>query len=516
MRIILVCCALFIATASAAQAANRFATPAGTGLACTAVAPCAIETAIGGVGNGDDVTLAPGTYGSVATPLASSLAVSPADVSIHATRGQPAVIYSATSYALELVGPGDRVSDVVVHQRADNGSAFYLTSTARADRVMGIAESPSAGAGGTGCVLLVSAQISNSVCLGVGAFANGLSVQAGLDGPDFVTARNVTAIARNAGSVPNDNQGDAILLTGVAPRAASLTMINSIAIGAEHDVRLVGVSGGFASLVTSHSYELGHSSTSFTSFSDGAGLLTTAPAFLGATDFHQAIGSSSIDAGGDDAANGAYDLDGVPRTLGLHTDVGAYEQRVAAAATTSPASDVTPTGGALHAHVAPNGSAASYHFEYGTSTAYGTSTPERALAEGTPALDVSEPLSGLAAGTAYHARVVVTGPGGGASGDDVAFTTAAALTTPIPITITRTVPAPTPKPATRPCTVPSVKAGSTVLAAITKIAKAGCKLGSTTKARSKKVRKGRVIRITIKARTKTTKSVGLVVSRGRR
>ncbi len=55
-----------------------------------------------------------------------------------------------------------------------------------------------------------------------------------------------------------------------------------------------------------------------------------------------------------------------------------------------------------------------------------------------------------------------------------------------------------------------------MLAAITKIAKAGCTLGSTTKERSKKVRKGRVIRVTIKARTKTTKSVGLVVSRGRR
>ncbi len=245
-------------------------------------------------------------------------------------------------------------------------------------------------------MLLVSAQISNSVCLGVGAFANGLAVQAGLDGPDFVTARNVTAIARNAGSVPNDNQGDAILLAGVAPRAASLTMINSIAIGAEHDVRLVGMSGGFASLVTSHSYELGHSSTSFTSFSDGAGSADHG-AGLPRRDRLPSGARLVLD------RRGRRRLRPPARTTStacrarsaLHTDVGAYEQRVAAAATTSPASDVTATGAALHAHVAPNGSAASYHFEYGTTTAYGTSTPDGRSPRARPALDVSEPLSGL-------------------------------------------------------------------------------------------------------------------------
>jgi hypothetical protein len=507
MRIILVCCALSVAIAGTAQAANRFAAPGGSGLACTVDAPCTITNAINAAGTGDDVTLAPGTYGSIATPLTTTLGASAADVYIHAAPGHPAVIYSATSYALEATVAGDRVSDVVVHQRADNGTALYLASTARADRVIAIAESPSASALGDGCVAVDATQITDSVCLGAAAFSTGLSVSATLSGPDNVTVRNVTAINLNAGTPTNDNQGNAISVFGVAGRSAALTMINSIAIGAGHDLRVFGVSGGFASVITSHSYASNRSIASgFSSAADSLGLLTTAPLFAAPTDFHEAPGSSSLDAGVDDFANGPYDVDGVPRMLGAHTDIGAYEQRVAPGATTSAVSDVTATGATLHAVVLPNGSDATYQFQFGTTTAYGSLTAQRSVAQGTPLVEAGEGLSGLTPGTTYHVRVLVNGRGGGAMGDDVAFTTAPLATV--------TVPGPTPKPAAKPCTVPSVKAGSTVLAAVTKLAKAGCRLGSTTKARSKKVRKGRVIRLTIKAGTKTTNSIGVVVSRG--
>jgi len=501
MRVAALVFALSITICSAAQAATkRFATPLGSGLACTSAAPCAITTAVNSAGAGDDVTLTPGTYGSPATPL-TTLSVSAPDVTVHAAPGQPAITYVAsTGFALE--SPGDVLTDVVVHGLGVGTGAVLLESSSRADRVMGIAD----GSSGAGCVITDAASIADSVCLGTAPFADGLIAVAFSPGAALLRATNVTAIARNAGSPPGDNAGNGVQVTGAAG-SPTLAFVNSIAIGAEHDARVNGMSGASAEAVFDHSYAANRSSSaSFATLVDGAGVFTTAPTFLG-TGFAEAAGSTSVDAG-TDAGVGPLDIDGVPRTLGAHTDVGAYEQRVAAGATTSAASDATATGATLHANVAPNGSAATYHFEYGTTTTYGATTPDRALAQGTPTLDVSEGLSGLAPGTTYHARIVVTGPGGGAIGGDIAFTTAA------PTTVT--VPGPTPKPATKPCTVPSVKAGSTVLAAITKLARAGCKLGSTTHARSKKVHKGRVIRLTIKAHTKTTKSIGLVVSRGRR
>jgi hypothetical protein len=50
--------------APAAMAAERHARPAGTGDACSAAAPCSIETAFSGSASGDEIVLAPGDYGS--------------------------------------------------------------------------------------------------------------------------------------------------------------------------------------------------------------------------------------------------------------------------------------------------------------------------------------------------------------------------------------------------------------------------------------------------------------------
>ncbi len=69
---------------------------------------------------------------------------------------------------------------------------------------------------------------------------------------------------------------------------------------------------------------------------------------------------------------------------------------------------------------------AGYHFEYGTTTAYGSVAP---IPDGETPLTletvfISQPVSGLKAGTTYHYRIVASSPGGtDVKGPDETFTT---------------------------------------------------------------------------------------------
>ncbi len=61
----------------------------------------------------------------------------------------------------------------------------------------------------------------------------------------------------------------------------------------------------------------------------------------------------------------------------------------------------------LRAEIDPSGLATKYHFEYGTSEAYGQSTPVTELPPGDGSVAIEVPLTGLAEGTKYHFRIVV-------------------------------------------------------------------------------------------------------------
>ena len=82
----------------------------------------------------------------------------------------------------------------------------------------------------------------------------------------------------------------------------------------------------------------------------------------------------------------------------------------------------------LGAAVDPGGIAASYRFEYGTTTAYGSSTPspEGSVGEGIVAHAVWAAASGLAPGTTYHYRVVASNELDTVYGPDETFTTLSA------------------------------------------------------------------------------------------
>ncbi len=90
--------------------------------------------------------------------------------------------------------------------------------------------------------------------------------------------------------------------------------------------------------------------------------------------------------------------------------------------------EVTASEAKLGALVDPGGIAASYRFEYGPTSAYGSSTPfpEGSIGEGLEARAVWASASGLAPGSTYHFRLVASNELGMVYGPDQTFTTLSA------------------------------------------------------------------------------------------
>ncbi len=92
---------------------------------------------------------------------------------------------------------------------------------------------------------------------------------------------------------------------------------------------------------------------------------------------------------------------------------------------TTAASGVVEGTGTLNGEINPQGIEASYHFEYGTSTEYGTSIPVPDAPAGSDrtAVPVSQDVTGLTAGAVYHYRLVASNANGTSYGADSVFST---------------------------------------------------------------------------------------------
>ena len=89
---------------------------------------------------------------------------------------------------------------------------------------------------------------------------------------------------------------------------------------------------------------------------------------------------------------------------------------------------IESTSGTVTGTLNPNGLAASWYFEYGTTTSYGSKSPTENLGAGKSTLTVSAPLSGLTAGATYHFRLVATTSAGTSRSTDATFVTSPAVT----------------------------------------------------------------------------------------
>jgi hypothetical protein len=128
------------------------------------------------------------------------------------------------------------------------------------------------------------------------------------------------------------------------------------------------------------------------------------------------------------SADGATALVGGPADK---TEIGAAwafvnPPLIAPTVVTGAASSITQSSATFNATVNPNNQTVSdCHFNYGTSTLYGTSVPCATLpGSGMSPVAVSASPTGLSANTTYHFQIVATNPSGTSVGADQTFTTA--------------------------------------------------------------------------------------------
>jgi hypothetical protein len=88
------------------------------------------------------------------------------------------------------------------------------------------------------------------------------------------------------------------------------------------------------------------------------------------------------------------------------------------------ATSIAQKAATLRADVNPRGKATTYAFQWGTTTAYGSQTPEHSAGSGTSAKRVTFRLSGLTPGVRYHYRVIASNADGTSTGADRSFKTA--------------------------------------------------------------------------------------------
>jgi hypothetical protein len=113
-------------------------------------------------------------------------------------------------------------------------------------------------------------------------------------------------------------------------------------------------------------------------------------------------------------------------TDGGNNLVWIYAQQSAPSFLSVSSSAVKQTSATLNATIDPNNADTTYHFEYGTSSAYGASVPvpDADIGSGLNGpVVVGQELSGLQPGSTYHYRVVATNAIGQTVGPDRAFAT---------------------------------------------------------------------------------------------
>jgi hypothetical protein len=333
-----------------ASATTYYVTPnPQPGADCTTPATACDITAGTSV-NDAEVVVLPGDY-TVSTGLST---LNPAN--IHGLDGSPRPrIFSTYGFAAwtlgshYMPGPGPTITFRHLEIETTGGSGLQTSgngSTTIDDVVMN-----ATGPGGAGCAPAGSAgtiTIRNSVCRGTD---RGLGVNC-VGCNENVTLRNVTAIGGTYGVAFDSSTG--------SPSTFNVTATNAIARhtgGTGADVQAAARTTNSSSVIN-----LDHSNyatrdqivcgtppcTATVTDPNAAGAFnqTAAPLFVNAAagDFHQAVGSPTIDAGVNNAANGTSDIDGQQRPIDT-TDVGADEigRATSTAVGCSPASALAGT-----------------------------------------------------------------------------------------------------------------------------------------------------------------------------
>jgi len=307
-------CAGLLAAAAPASAAFRFAEPGGDGPAesCADTNPCDLEDAVedASVNDGDEVFVLPGDY------LLDTQTLTIADaIDVHGIAGapRPRLISSAVGQGVDVTSAGARLTQLEIHYAGPDVALAMSGSTAQRLVVASL---------GTSACAFAPATVRDSVCWDAAPGGRAVRSSTPIGTSTTTTARNLTAVATGSGSI-------GISVGTAGPGTAHTFDGRNVIADATVDVARNANNPAMANVDLSFS-------NFDTATSNGSGAMTlpgsptnqlSPPQFVnpGVGDFHQAVGSPTIDAGSDVGGLGSLDFDGEPRVQGAAPDIGADE-----------------------------------------------------------------------------------------------------------------------------------------------------------------------------------------------
>jgi hypothetical protein len=301
-----------LAATATAEAAQRYASPGGTGEKCSKQEPCSLQIAIGKAGNHDEVIVGAGTFALGSTPIDAG----GNGVEIHGDFGGPAPKIEAAYSKGTPIDPGSegRMSYLDITNIKASAQGANCHEGGRLERLQVTVVGPNS----LGIELAQDCIVRDTVVRALGTEAFGVFAGT-FDEPSTGFLRNVTAIASGLDSI-----GLLSEFTG-ASGSYTLDANNVIAGGELSDLDTAAQATASANIVVSHSnFDLAAPGASVI---DAGGNESAPPLFVDAAggNYREAPGSPTIDAGTGDLLLGALDPDGLPRTVGPAPDIGAFE-----------------------------------------------------------------------------------------------------------------------------------------------------------------------------------------------
>ena len=306
-----------LALPATAAASTRYAAPGGgTVPGCPQASPCSLGYAIEAANTSDEVIIRPGTYNVSATINASV----PLDIRGESPKLKPRIVgVSAVTPLKSLVR--QTVSDLAIESTDANlGTLFVVGSGSAFDHL----ELTATGSSSVALRPGNNFTLSDSLLVASGTSSAALFLQGTEAGETQL--RNDTIVASGTESV-----GIGLYVT-LAATTVAIHATNVIA-DAATDANAGGTAGSTGTISFDHS-----NLDTMTGAVSATNSQTTPPLFVNAAagDYHEALGSPTIDTGVNDPANGETDLEGNPRALPgsvgcggperpAITDIGAYE-----------------------------------------------------------------------------------------------------------------------------------------------------------------------------------------------
>lgn len=408
----------------------------------TAAAPCDLKTAIEGLGlsqpaTGDQVIIEGGNY----TYTDGTQIVAPVAEDIHGANGVVQITGSGLpEYGSVLTVGGypqrSELENVHVHENGDTAYAVYSSGNALFDDDVMTSSATLARA------LQIRDGDTVLDTLAIAAGNGGAAIYGSFSAGASITLRNVTALATNADGGTAFSATEDTNECSAAPVNVSLRNVIAYASAPGNFLTLTvydDCSGGQLNFNVDYSdFNPSQDSVGSTGVTIAAGShnITAPPIFAtrAADQYQEAANSPTVDQGTNDPQDGGFDPDGRPRFLGAAPDIGAFELPAPYPVTGTAgglAVDGKDASATLSGTVDAEGSGlgTTYWFQYGTSTAYGSQTPEGAGVAGTTAIpdpqSVAASVADLTPGAAYDYRLVAQNSDGTTYGANRTFTTEA-------------------------------------------------------------------------------------------